>query len=135
MAVIVGPIYYLLPDYRFLWANLLFVFLFITLTRHIFLLRYSFLADWRNIKIALIFLCLWIAFLVVQEINAFQVFLDENGPEAIVGSLPDDDQQPMLSYIRSQFIFFGVGATIACAVLPIRLIISIYRKWNGIADY
>lgn len=132
--IILGPILYRLPDYNFLWSNVAFIVVMITFTRYIFQLRYTFLANWRILKVALIFICLWLTFLLVQEINGFQTFLDENGIEAIVGSLPRADQEGMMSYIRSEMLLFGVGAVISCAVLPIRLVVSIWRRWNGYED-
>lgn len=133
-AVLLIPILYRLPDYQFLWTNVAFIVVMITFTRYIFLLRFTFLAKWRIVKVALIFICLWLAFLLVQEINGFQTYLDENGIEAVVGSLPRDDQQGMMSYIRSEMLLFGVGAVISCAVLPLRLVVSIWRRWNGYED-
>lgn len=133
-AVILGPILYRLPDYNFLWPNVAFIAVMITFTRYIFQLRFTFLAKWRILKAALIFICLWLAFLLVQEINAFQTYLDENGIEAVVGTLPRADQEGMMSYIRSEMLLFGVGSVIACAVLPMRLVVSIWRRWNGYED-
>lgn len=133
-ATILFPIYYQLPDYQFLWSNLILIVLAITFTRYIFLLRYTFLASWRYIKVAVIFACIFIAFLVVQEINIFQTFLDENGIEPIVGTLAREDQEPMIKYIRSEMLLFGVTALIGCIVLPMRLVVSIWRRWNGYED-
>jgi uncharacterized membrane protein YhhN len=133
-AMIVGPIFYKLPDYQFLWPNLAFVIILITFTRYIFFLRYTFLATWRNIKVAIIFICIVIAFLLIQEINLFQTFLDENGVEAIVGTLPRAEQEPMMKFIRSEMLLFGVGSVITCGVLPLRLVVSIWRRWNGYED-
>lgn len=130
-AIIVGPVVYRLPDYPFLWANLLFIASFILLARYIFLLRFTFLVRYRYLKVAVIFLCLWLAFLLGSEINAFQTYLDENGIEAVVGSLPRSDQLPMIKYIRAEMLLFGVGALICCILLPIRLVVSIWRRWNG----
>ena len=130
--MILGPILYKLPDYPFLWPNLAFVLVLITFTRYIFFLRYTFLAEWRNIKVAIIFACIFIAFLLIQEINLFQTFLDENGIEAIVGSLPRTEQEPMMKFIRSEMLLFGVGAVITCGLLPLRLVVSIWRRWNGL---
>ena len=133
-ATIVGPILYRLPEYQFLWPNLVFILVMITFTRYIFQLRYSFIADWRIFKAGLIFVCLWVAFFMVQEINGFQTFLDENGPEAVVGSLPREDQSAMMTYIRSEMLLFGVGAVISCGVLPLRLVVSLWRRWNCYDD-
>jgi hypothetical protein len=133
-SMILFPIVYQLPDYEFLWTNVAFIVVMITFSRYIFLLRYTFLANLRNVKVAVIFACLFIMFLLVQEINTFQTFLDEKGNEAIVGTLAREDQGPMLKYIRSEMLLFGVGGVISCLVLPMRLVVSIWRRWNGYED-
>ncbi|PSR08468.1 MAG: hypothetical protein DA408_15110 [Bacteroidetes bacterium] len=133
-SVILIPILYQLPDYQFFWPNLAFVLVFITVTRYIFLLRYSFLANWSYVKVALIFVCFLTIFLLVQEINFFQTFLDENGMEPIVATLPKDKQLNMMNYIRSEMLLFGVGSVIGCVVLPLRLVLSIWRRINGHED-
>lgn len=132
--LIFWPIVSKLPDYPFFWPNLAFVLVFITLTRYIFLLRYTFIAKWRNLKVAVIFLCILGIFLLVQEINLFQTFLDEHGIEAIVGNLPKAEQHNMITYIRSEMLLFGVGSVISCIVFPLRLVVSIWRRWNGFED-
>ena len=132
--MILTPILYKLPDYQFLWPNVAFIVVLITFSRYIFQLRYTFLANWRFIKVGLIFACIWIAFLLVQEINLFQTFLDENGIEAVVGSLAREEQAGMMNYIKSEMLLFGVGAVISCVVLPVRLVVSIWRRWNGYED-
>ena len=60
--MILTPVLYKLPDYQFLWPNVAFIVVLITFSRYIFQLRYTFLAKWRFIKVALIFACIWIAF-------------------------------------------------------------------------
>lgn len=128
------PILLYIPDYRFLWTNVAFVIIFVTLARYIFQLRYSFLAPLRNFKVAVMFACLITGFMLVQEVNLFQTYLDENGVDSIVGALSKDMQEPMMNYIRSEMLLFGVGAVIACVILPMRLILSIWRRWNGHPD-
>ncbi len=134
-AVVLFPIIRKLPDFPFLWSNVAFVVAFITLTRYIFLLRYTFLADRMLLKVTLFFLCIPIAFLLVQEINAFQVYLDENGPDSLVTSLPSAEQNGMMTYIRSEMLLFGVGSVISSIILPIRLLVSIWRRYNGYSTY
>lgn len=128
------PILYKVPDYPFLVPNAFFILLTVTFTRYIFQLRYTFLFRTRYMKAALVFVCIIIAFLVVQEINLFQTQLDEDGIASIVGHLPLAEQQPMMKYIHSQMMLFGVGSTIGCVALPLRLIRSVWRQWNGVED-
>lgn len=125
------PIVNRLPGYRFLGVNLLFIIAFITFTRYIFLLRYTFLPPYQRLKVGLALLCIPIVFLLVQELNRFQVFLDEEGYEALVGTLPRSEQIPMVEYIRSEMLLFGIGSVIAAVVLALRLIVSVWRRHNG----
>lgn len=133
-AAILFPILNALPEYPFLWTNVIFIVVFITITRHIFLLRFSLLADQKYLKVALIFLCIPGIFLLVQEINSFQTYLDEEGPDALVRSLSRSAQQPMMTYIRSEMLLFGVGSVIACVGLMGRMVVSLWRRLNNYAD-
>jgi len=134
-AMVLLPIYNSLGRaFPFYAVNIIFIVVFITLTRYIFLLRHTFLAERPYFKLAIIFLCIPAVFLLVQEINGFQIYLDENGYESLVGSLVRDEQMPMLSYIRNEMLLFGVGAAIAATLFPLRLVLSIWRRYNGKPD-
>lgn len=66
----------------------------------------------------------------MDGLSEFQFFLDEEGTYAIVDHLRIDRQIPLSKYIRSETIFFGVGALIATIALPIRMLVSIWRVIN-----
>jgi hypothetical protein len=112
--IILLPIYLSVPHFAFWPSGILFIIAFITLTRYIFLLPTTFLVERQNLKIVLVFLCIPLVFHLIQEINYFQTFLDEEGPEAIVGELP----------------FARQGAMIGAAIFPFRLLISYWHYRN-----
>jgi hypothetical protein len=124
------PIITRLPDYPFLLTNIVFVVVAITMTRYLFLLKHTFLAKRQRLKVIFFFLFIPLIFYMVQEINYFQTFLDEEGPEAIVGSLPLSNQESMITYIRSQIILFGVAGIISTVTLGFRLLLSVWRLRN-----
>jgi hypothetical protein len=124
------PIYSSLPSYRFGWINIIYIVSFITVSRYIFLLQHTFLARIEYLKVILIFLCIPAVFLLVQELNLFQTYIDEEGVDALVGSLPYDKRDSMIAYIRNQMFFFGIGSIVSCVLLPFRLILSIWRGRN-----
>lgn len=128
--LIAAPIWNAVPDYPFWTPNLLFIFLFVTATRYTFFLHLTWLSHLLWIKVILFFLAIPLVFYLVQEINGFQVFMDEQGMDAVVGSLPLEKQTSMMTYIRSELLFFGVGAVVACSALPLRLLISVWRIYN-----
>lgn len=117
-------------NYPFYFANILFIVVFITFTRLIFLLKFSFLANWEKIKIALITITPILLFFLVNELNFFQTFLDEKGVENFLAKMSIPEMETMRKYITAEMLLFGVGSLIASVVLPIRLLISVWRARN-----
>lgn len=115
------------PFYR---SNLLFIIVFITFTRLIFLLKHSFLADWEKLKIAMIVITPILLFYLVNELNYFQTFLDEKGVENFLAQMSIPERESMRKYITAEMLLFGVGSLVAAVVLPFRLLISIWRARN-----
>jgi hypothetical protein len=128
--IIMAPIYFYIDDYRFWNLSILFIFAFVTITRYIFLLKTTFLAKLQVLKIALVFVVIPVIFMFIQELNRYQVILDNSEPEYIVGLLPQKTMYAMLQYTRSVMLLFGVGSIISLIVLPFRLIISVWRYRN-----
>ena len=127
---IVLPVYFTVGRYPFMISNVAFVVTFITLSRYIFLLPYTFLAKRQVLKQVLIFLCFPIIFFLVQKLNDFQTFLDENSMQAILGNLPLQKEQSLGAYLHAEMLLFAVGAIIAEILLPFRLGLSIWRTRN-----
>ncbi len=124
------PIQSKLSNYPFLLTTLAFIIIFVTFTRYVFLLKHTFLAKRQVLKVVITFLCLPVVWYLVEGINFFQTFVDEQGPLALVRELPDHQQESMFKYIRSVILFFGVGGVIVTVVLAIRLIVSVWRLRN-----
>lgn len=117
-------------NYPFYFANVLFIVVFITFTRLIFLLKFSFLADWEKLKIVLIVLTPILLFYLINELNYFQTFLDEKGVENFLAQMSIENRETLRKYITAEMLLFGVGSLIAAVVLPIRLLMSIWRARN-----
>ncbi|RMG81163.1 MAG: hypothetical protein D6714_13420, partial [Bacteroidetes bacterium] len=61
------PIYRMLEtNYPFWWTNALCIVVFVTFIRYIFLLKHTFLAQGEPLKIVLFFLCIPLAFYLVN---------------------------------------------------------------------
>ena len=116
--------------YPFYGENILFIVVFITFTRFIFLLRHSFLADWEKVKILLVMVTPLLIFLLINQLNFFQTFLDEQGVESFLTGGSIVDQEAMRRYISAEMLLFGVGSLVATVLLPFRLIVSIWRVRN-----
>ena len=130
--LILTPIYLAVTNFPFYLLNAIYITTFITVARYIFLLKYTFLAKSERWKIICVFLCIPAVFLLVQELNLFQTFLDENGMEAMVGNiLPLSRRTAINKYIYNEIMLFGVGSIISCVLLPFRLLISVWRGRNN----
>jgi hypothetical protein len=129
-AAVLLPIYLKVDGYPFYFLNTVYIVAFITLTRYIFLLPFTFLANREVLKVILFFLAIPFIFYLIQALNQFQLFLDEEGPEALIKNLEGKTLSDMTTYIRSEILLFGVGSIISSLIFPFRLLISVWRKRN-----
>ena len=128
--IVLLPIINEVEGYPFFFINVVYIVTAITVTRYLFLLPHTFLAHRQVLKIALVFLCIPFVFYLIQELNHFQVFIDEEGLDALVGNLPYRRRNNMVDYIRSQMILFATGSIISSVAFPFRLIVSVWRTRN-----
>ena len=126
------PIYRAAPDYPFWVANIVFIVVFVTATRYIFLLRHTWLARMQKSKLLIMLLTLPLTAYLINEINFIQTYLDENTFEGFLGHLPNRRLLSLTKYIRSEVLFFGVGAVISIFVLFFRLLRSIWLVRNRV---
>lgn len=124
------PIVSSLTTYPFLISNLVFIVVFITLTRYAFLLEHTILAKAQLIKVGIVLISVPIIFLLIEGLSNFQNYLDEEGLDKFLPLMNIDSQQGMINYIKSEMLFFGVGAIIIAILFPIRMVISIWRNRN-----
>lgn len=124
------PIVTKITHYPFLWTNVIFVVLFITMARYIFLLKHTFLAKKQWVKFTLLFLCIPLIFWLINSLNYFQTFLDEEGVESFMPLLSLEEQSSLGRYVRSEMIFFGVGSLVSAVIFPVRMLISFWRTRN-----
>ncbi len=130
MAGILYPIYRSGADYPFWVSNSIFILAFITLTRYLFLLKHTFLGKVQWLKVAVLFLCVPLAFYLIKALFAFNDFLDRVSLEALFEDFSWEEQSSMVNYIRTEMIFFGVGSVAAAIAMPFRMLISFWRTHN-----
>lgn len=130
LAGVLLPIYLNIGNFPFYRLNIVVIICFITLFRHIFLLQHTFLAHREVWKIIIVFLCIPLVFYLVQELNYFQTYIDEQGVENLVGKRPVDKQMQWVNFVQNEILLFGVGAVITAVILPFRLILSVWRGRN-----
>ena len=124
------PIMKNVDEYPFLFPNLLFIIVFITFARYIFLLKHTFLANRQILKVVIFFLCLPLFAYLVNELTSVRTFLDEQGIEILVEKLTYDDHWGFTNYVKTEMYFFGAASLVVTALLPLRLLLSVWRNRN-----
>lgn len=124
------PIYKTGAPFPFYPMLCLFIAVFITLTRYIFLMKFTFIAFNKWIKAGLIAISIPFIFYLISQLNAFQTFYDEEGLDQFFRFMPLVERLDLQKYIRAIMIFFATGAIIAAIIFPFRLMISIWRNFN-----
>ena len=130
-AAILFPILSNLDNYPFFKSNLVFIVVFITLTRYVFLLKHTILAKAELIKVGIVLVSVPFIFLLIEGLSNFQNYLDEEGLDKFMPLMNLEKQQDMINYIKSEMLFFGVGAIIVAILFPFRMIISIWKNRNS----
>ena len=128
--LILLPILLNTPYYPFQWSNCMFIVVFITLTRYIFLFKYTFLQKNQYLKLVLIFLCIPLIFNLVNNLNYFIAVTDESDYYFLDGNLSQSQRNKMGLFIRTEMLFFGVGSILATIIFPFTLLKSIWGFRN-----
>ncbi len=124
------PILSKLGHYPFLVTNIVFIIVFVTFTRHIFLLKYTFLAQRQTLKAVLIGLSLPVLFYLINELTFFQTFIGEEGMETFMPDMSYEQRESLGAYIRNEMLLFGTGSVITGVLFPLRMLRSIWRTHN-----
>jgi hypothetical protein len=130
VSVVMYPIWTQFPEFKFNGTNVLYIAAFLTFARYTFLLRYTPIAQAQNVKIGFVLLTLIIILGLVTQIQDFNVWIDAGDPERLMPLVPQSKRDSLLSYIKSEFLFFAVGAIVASLFLAARLMRSIWRTRN-----
>ena len=127
---ILYPIYKVQPNYPFWFENTVFIVVFITFTRYIFLLKHTFLAYQQWLKVLVAVLCIPLFMYLMTEFNAFRVIAEEIGVEEMFNHLSLEGQTDKSSYVRTEMLFFGAASIICSVLMPFRMLISFWRTYN-----
>jgi hypothetical protein len=130
LAGVLFPIYKSRADYPFWITNILFVLVFITFARYIFLLKHTFLAWLQWAKVAVIILCIPLFIYQIKVMHLFQLYLDEIGLQDLFAHLSFKGQVQMTDYVQAEMLFFGAASIIVTVLLPFRMLISYWRTRN-----
>ncbi len=127
---VLHPIYKAMHVWPLLFWNIIFIVALITMARYIFLLPFTFLARKQVLKVAIILALFPITFALVNGLNIFLAYVEENTWETLTGHLPASQKRSIEDYLWTEMIFFGIGSIIAAPALAVRLFISIWKQHN-----
>jgi len=130
VSIVMLPIWTDAPGFPFSFQNILLIIFFITFTRYIFFLPITLIARAKWIKVAIILSAALFFFVTVTALMDFRNFMDERGLQTLVDDLDVMQQTKRINYIKHEMIFFGVGSLITGALLPLRMIRSLWRMKN-----
>ena len=133
-AIVVIAVLYPIHKSMHVWPfqgwNIVFIITLLTLARYIFLLKHTFLAKQQEIKVALLILMFPLTFLMINGVNFFLVFIEENTWAPLTGHLPAAQKRAIEEYIWAEMLFFGVGSCIVSPAFAVRMMISVWRTRN-----
>ena len=131
-AMVLYPIWSKVTEYpeRINFYNLLYIVTFITLTRYMFLMKYTVISNSKVTKALLIILCIPLIIFSIDGIFSFRQILDNDGYAAICKGVADENMNSIGMYYRNEYLFFGVSAIITAIIFPFRMVISIWRQIN-----
>lgn len=128
--IVLLPIWRKAPAYTFFAENIFFIVAFITFSRYALLLPTTLIAHKKWIKVFIIFIAAILFFVMSTGLSDFRNFVDVKGLQTIVTDLHVNEQTRIINYIKNEMVFFGVGAIIGGIVLPLRMIVSLWRMRN-----
>jgi hypothetical protein len=129
--LVLSPIWLKVTAYPFYWQNILFIVIFITFARYILLFRLSLIAHTKWLKVFIILSSVLFVFVLMTAMQDFRNYMDERGLQTLVDDLNVYQQTRIIRYIKQEMIFFGVGSIITCILLPMRMIVSLWRMKNS----
>jgi len=127
---VLQPIQKAMYVWPFEFTNVVFVVVLFTLTRYIFLLKHTFINKQQVLKIVLMMLMFPLTFYLIERVNDFLGFIEEQTWEPLTGHLPAPQQPAIQEYIWGEMLFFGVGSAIAAPAFAVRMMLSIWRTRN-----
>lgn len=127
---------YFIKD-EFVIELLVFVVVFLTIARYLFLLKYTFLAYFQPLKFVLIFASIPLVFWGVQEFFEFRDFYETQGEGMVIGQsyfeaeLDFSERYQVLQRLLPIYTFFATSAILTIIVMPFRLLVSYWRVHNN----
>lgn len=122
---------------EFVIELLVFVVVFLTAARYLFLLKYTFLAYFQPLKFILIFASIPLVFWGIHEFFEFRDFYETQSEGMVIGQsyfeakLDFSERYQILQRLLPIYTFFASSAILTIIVMPFRLLVSYWRVYNN----
>lgn len=127
-ALILLPILSAGIEFPWLTFNIIYIIGAITLVRYIFTLHHHPWAYSKVFKVGLIFIVPIIFFPTLEGIHDFLEYSDQEGLQQIMTHLSPSRQRWFMSYIRMEYVFFGIACFLGVFAMIIKMIRSLWRQ-------
>lgn len=130
VALVLYPIYAEMRVWPFVYWNVAFVIVAITLSRYMFQLPHSFIAYRQYLKATLFILMIPLTVVMIGGVNHFMTYVEDYTWDGMTGHLPATRKRAIESYLWSEMLFFGTASFITPPIFAVRLAVSIWRTHN-----
>ncbi len=130
ISVVLWPIYSNHIDYLFYFNNILFIVVAVYFFRYIFRIKHTLIANKILIKLIIMPLGIFMAIYTYMAMNDFIDYYQSVGMYKSVEQFNLDKQYFLGEYIQDQYLFFGVAAFVTSVIIPIRMLVSVFRVYN-----
>lgn len=129
-AAVLWPVYSSQTDYLFYFENILLIVLSVLFVRYIFFLNFTWIRNTIIPKLILLFAGIVSAVYSFIVLNDFMGFYSDNGIYHSLDSMELSRQYFLGNYIYSQFVFFASFTIVTGLILPVRMLVSVWRVYN-----
>jgi len=118
-------------EFQYQWENAAVIFGFITLLRLIFFHKQAIWLRPKPMKAIVCVAMVPVFLFTVLTINNVQTHVDAHGFAGLFGIVESESLIQWGRYIRNEVVFFGAALLICALILPVVLIIEVWRQVKG----
>jgi len=130
ISVVLWPIYSNNINYQFYFNNILFIVVAVYFFRYIFRIKHTLIENKLLVKLIIMPLGIVMAIYTYMAMNDFIDYYQSFGIYKSLEKFDLDKQYFLGDYIQNQYLFFGVAALVSSIIIPIRMLISVFRVYN-----
>lgn len=117
--------------FPFLSYNVLYIIVGLTITRYVLFWSWIPFRDSKVAKILLMFMVPLIFFPLLEGIHSFVEFNDQEGIQSILNHLSLSKFNFFVSYIRLEYLLFGMLSFLGSFLLGLKMLRSLWRQINN----